>query len=141
MISPRTISITPLKLVPVAGVVLLFALVSAVLMYRWEQPTAMREASNPGIPVRFSLALAGARSVAVIGTFNEWQEEGFRMRWDEGRREWQLLVRVPAGRHEYAFLVDDERVVPDPAALFQQEDGFGNRNAVLIVGNGHENSI
>jgi hypothetical protein len=141
MISPRTISITPLKLVPVAGAVLLLAAVSAVLMFRGERTASIREESNPGIPVRFSLAFAGARSVAVIGTFNEWQGQGFRMRWDETRREWQLLVKVPAGRHEYGFLVDDERVVSDPSALFQQDDGFGNRNAVLIVGDKHENSI
>jgi hypothetical protein len=141
MVSPRLVSVTPLKLVPVAGLLLLLAVGSGVLMFRREPPYAAREESSSGVPVQFTLALTGARSVAVIGTFNEWQEQGFRMRWDETRREWHLLIRVPAGRHEYAFLVDGERVVSDPVALFQQDDGFGNRNAVLIVSDKHENSI
>ncbi len=56
------------------------------------------------------------------------------MRWDDERNRWVLKVRLPMGRHEYAFLVNGEKVVPDPEAVLYEEDGFGQRNAVLLLG-------
>lgn len=50
-------------------------------------------------------------------------------------------MELPMGRHEYAFLIDGERIVPDPGALLYHEDGFGNRNAVLILGGNGETNI
>ena len=42
---------------------------------------------------------------------------------------------LPAGQHEYMFVVDGERWVADPLAGRYVDDGFGagRQNAVLIV--------
>jgi 1,4-alpha-glucan branching enzyme len=69
----------------------------------------------------------------VIGSFNQWTPNGFRMHWDERRGLWILSARLERGRYEYAFLVDNQVVVPDPKALLQQDDGFGNKNSILII--------
>ena len=98
--------------------------------------------TQTAVPVVFSLRLPGARSVAVIGTFNEWHPQGYEMQaLRNGDQTWTLMLPLPNGRYEYAFLVDGKEIIPDPRAPFYQDDGFGNRNAVLIVGNDNEKAI
>jgi len=55
------------------------------------------------------------------------------MRLDEERKTWLLTVLLPEGRYEYSFLVDKQKVVPDPGSMLYQQDGFGNQNSVLVV--------
>ena len=52
-------------------------------------------------------------------------------------------MELEKGRHAYAFLVDGKRLVSDPAALLGEEDGFGNRNSILVIEgeNNHETSL
>ena len=48
---------------------------------------------------------------------------------------WHGAVVLPAGPHEYMFVVDGERWVPDPLAGRYVDDGFGagRENSLLIV--------
>jgi hypothetical protein len=55
------------------------------------------------------------------------------MKWDKERELWAITLELPEGRHEYAFLIDGQRVISDPGAHFYQADGFGNQNSVLIL--------
>ena len=54
---------------------------------------------------------------------------------------WVLELRLPEGRHEYAFLVDGKMLVTDPSARFSQDDGFGNKNSILFVTEYEEQAI
>src|SRR6266480_2982560 len=45
---------------------------------------------------------------------------------------WPATLTLPAGQHQYAFVVDGERWVPDPGAP-AVDDGFGRRNSVLTL--------
>ena len=54
---------------------------------------------------------------------------------------WSIRVPLGRGRYEYAFLVNGRTVVPDPKALLFQDDGFGNSNSIINIGNNHEQSI
>jgi 1,4-alpha-glucan branching enzyme len=45
---------------------------------------------------------------------------------------WTILVPLPPGVHDYSFIVDGERWVPDPYAP-QVDDGFGGVNSRLTV--------
>jgi hypothetical protein len=106
--------------------------------------TALRRvASDSERTVVFSLNMPGASRVELIGSFNEWRPGDFVMKWDESRKVWITSVSLRKGRYEYAFLVDGEKVVSDPNALVYLDDGFGNKNSVLIVdrNNGHEVGI
>ncbi len=72
-----------------------------------------------------------ATKVCVRGSFNAWAPDQDCLRFT-GQR-WELALRLPPGRHTYVFWLDDHRALPDPAALLQEDDGFGGRNAVLFV--------
>ena len=49
-----------------------------------------------------------------------------------GEDLWSLSVKLQPGRYEYMFVVDG-RWVTDPNAIAHADDGFGNRNAVLLL--------
>jgi len=90
--------------------------------------------------VLFTLDMPHASNVALIGTFNQWTPEGYRMYRDDQRGVWKLSIPLDSGRYEYAFLIDGKIVVPDPKGLLQRDDGFGNKNSILTIQkeNGHE---
>jgi 1,4-alpha-glucan branching enzyme len=74
-----------------------------------------------------------AHSVAVVGAFNDWRPEATPLSDDDHDGVWDARVILPTGQHEYMFVVDGERWVPDPLAGRYVDDGFGRQNAVLVV--------
>jgi hypothetical protein len=86
--------------------------------------------------VRFVLAVPDARSVALAGDFNGWSRSATPLVEGENPGQWSVTLSVPSGRHEYAFIVDGERWVPDPTAVAVRDE-FGNESSVLRVGGGH----
>ena len=94
--------------------------------------------SGPAVPspsalvtVRFVLSAPDAHAVSVAGTFNQWNADATPLvRTDGG--VWTATLTLPAGEHQYAFVVDGARWVPDPAAP-AVDDGFGRRNSVLTL--------
>jgi hypothetical protein len=133
--TPRTLTLVPARLAPVALGLVLFAAGVAVTLAVRQGPTGPADGL---VPVRFVLQDPGTevRSVAVIGSFNQWEAGGFQMRYDPAAQAWILEARVPPGSHEYGFLIDGQRIVPDPSADLTRDDGFGNQNSILLV-NGH----
>jgi hypothetical protein len=77
----------------------------------------------------------GARSVEVVGSFNNWSRGMLHLNDDDGDGIWHGAAVLPAGQHEYMFVVDGERWVPDPLAGRYVDDGFGagHQNSLLIV--------
>jgi len=77
----------------------------------------------------------GARSVEVVGSFNDWSRGTLHLNDDNGDGIWHAKAVLPAGQHEYMFVVDGERWVPDPLAGRYVDDGFGagQQNSLLIV--------
>lgn len=88
--------------------------------------------------VQFVLTAPKASHVTVVGDFNEWDPAATPMAQREGGA-WTAAIPVSPGRHVYAFIVDGDRWVSDPAAPLAPEDGFGIRNSVIVVG-GQESS-
>ena len=85
--------------------------------------------------VQFVLDAPGANAVAVAGDFSEW-EPTFELQDADGDGVWTGRVPVEPGVHTYMFLIDGNEWQTDPRADRYQDDGFGNRNAVLAVANG-----
>lgn len=83
-----------------------------------------------GSRVRFSLAAPSARTVSLVGDFDGWNPTAIPMRLDEGR--WVVDVRLPPGRHVFAYAVDGGLRV-DPAAPRAVEDDFGVPSSVIVV--------
>jgi len=141
VLKPRTLTFQPLKLVPTA-ILLALGVAMAFHFAPWRQnPDYTDRRQENLIPVTFTLTYPKAESVCLIGSFNQWNPGGHEMRRFGKRNTWVLELRLPEGRHEYAFLVDGSLVVPDQNSPFYQSDGFGNRNSVLFVSSDEATNI
>lgn len=82
--------------------------------------------------VKFLLEAPAARSVSLAGNFNSWSPD-IPLQDPDGDGVWTATVPMKPGVHEYMFVVDGSNWVTDPYAGRYEEDGFGNRNAVLAI--------
>jgi hypothetical protein len=87
-------------------------------------------ANVPVLYIRFRLDSPGARSVALVGSFTDWSPR-YELRETEPG-VWSVMVPLAPGVHDYGYLVDGERWVPDPLAP-QVSDGFGGANSQLAI--------
>lgn len=81
--------------------------------------------------VRFTLDHGAAKSVAVVGSFNEWSTSAHPL-MRKGRL-WSTVVVLPPGDHLFMFVVDGTQWVVPPLAEEYAGDGFGSKNGVVIV--------
>lgn len=102
-----------------------------LLIGRSSEPTPDVAGLPDSITVRFVLHAPDARTVTLAGTFNQWDAAATPLVESDGG-VWAATLVLPAGEHQYAFVVDGERWVPDPAAP-GVDDGFGRRNSVLTL--------
>ena len=131
--SPKSLTITPMRLAPAAMALIGILVLSGYWVFGQKDLRSYPNQAESQIPVVFNLNIPGAKSVAVVGTFNGWKVRGYEMQFNPEKKVWSLTVRLPEGRYEYAFLVDGQRVLPDPEASLYQDDGFGNENSVMIL--------
>jgi len=130
--SPRPVR---LSLRPAYG--LAFAALAAVLLaLPWTPAPDARpaiadaSAGAPPVYVQFRIAVPGARTVALAGTFTGWKPAVALHRSGDG--EWTALVPLRPGVHDYAFVVDGDRWVADPNAP-QVDDSFGGTNSRISL--------
>jgi len=82
--------------------------------------------------VRFELSAPSATRVALVGSFNRWNPAATPLHRDAATGTWTVSLRLPAGRHVYAFVVDGD-VTADPAAPRAADADFGSPNSVVLV--------
>ena len=141
VLKPRTVTFQPFKLIPTV-MILILGLATAFQFAPWRQNSGSLDPRQRDlIAVTFTLTYPKAESVSLIGSFNQWNPAGYKMHRHGEKNSWILELRLPAGRHEYAFLVDGKTVVSDQSSPFYQSDGFGNRNSVLFVGRDEPTNI
>ena len=107
---------------------------AAVLLAPW----GLNSGPTPGVAqgiANFVGHFPGARSVEVVGSFNDWSRGMLHLSDQNHDGIWRAEAVLPAGQHEYMFVVDGERWVPDPLAGRYVDDGFGagQQNSLLIV--------
>lgn len=127
---PRTLSV---RLRPAWSLAVAVS-VGAVLLARG----AIRPvAPGPGKGVvEFVAPFPAARSVTVAGSFNDWQPERLRLADGDHDGVWRATAVLPSGTHEYMFVIDGERWVPDPLGERYVDDGYGRQNTLLVVREG-----
>jgi len=89
-----------------------------------------RRSEQIKVSVDFKLVAAGAKSVAVAGSFNGWNAKKTPM--EKNGDVWQTKLELPRGRYEYRFVVDG-KWVSDPSAKESAANPFGGDNSVLSV--------
>jgi len=136
--APRDVELR-LRLRPVvwAGALAIAAGVALLLLARTPVATPVpasvaRGGARDSVFVRFVLYAPGARHVAVAGTFNQWDLNAAPLARAGSSGVWSTTLALPVGQHQYAFVVDGERWVADPAAP-AIDDGFGRRNSMVAV--------
>jgi len=107
---------------------------TAILLLPWGTSDFPQPGVAEGV-ASFVGHFPGARSVEVVGSFNDWSRGMLHLHDDDGDGVWHGAAVLPAGPHEYMFVVDGEGWVPDPLAGRYVDDGFGagQQNSVLIV--------
>ena len=127
--TPQTVMvrIRPAWSLALAAAVTLLALVP--LGDRWSGPML---GEHEGI-AQFVGRFPGARSVHVVGSFNDWRTGTIALEEPDHDGVWRGALVLPAGTYEYMFVVDGERWVPDHLAEREVADNFGRENSIVIV--------
>ncbi|MCG3147740.1 MAG: 1,4-alpha-glucan branching enzyme GlgB [Verrucomicrobiae bacterium] len=81
--------------------------------------------------VTFILDAPQANTVAVAGTFNDWDATRAPLAKNKNGR-WKVKLSLPTGRHEYRFVVDGQWI-SDPAAIESAANPHGSDNSVVVV--------
>lgn len=93
----------------------------------------MKRCTGPRLKkVKFELAVPRRAKVFVAGSFNSWDPARHRMAYDASRKAFGTVISLPAGRHEYKFVVDGEWIV-DPKCEESVPNEYGSANSALTV--------
>jgi AMP-activated protein kinase-like protein len=124
---PRPISV---RWRPAYGVALFAVLALAVPITNAQLSRRMPGRVVQPVFMQFRLDAPRARKVELAGGFTGWKPTLSMTRAEPGI--WTVVVPLPPGVHDYAFIVDGERWVPDPMAP-AVADGFGGLNSRVAV--------
>ena len=97
------------------------------------RPPVASASGVPLEPVQFVLVAPSARSVAVVGDFNDWGLNDSALVATNHQGVWSVTAPVPAGVHRYAFVVNGKEWVADPSAPRSPGDDFGMPSSALVV--------
>lgn len=126
--APRELSIRPAYALAAAACVAV-----VLLVYVRQLPSGVPQIAaaldDPQVFVQFRLDTPASR-VQLAGTFTNW-EPRYDLR-ESAPGIWTITVPLTQGVHDYSFVVDGRRWVPDPAAP-QIGDGFGGTNSRLAL--------
>ena len=84
------------------------------------------------VPVPVTFDAADAKSVSIVGDFNDWDSTASPLTRFGSNGPWTVTVNVMPGRHLYAFMVDG-RLVVDPRAPRARDLDYGGDASVLMV--------
>ena len=146
LLRPRTFYVSPL-----AGLAVAAGLVAIITMSVMRTASAPGQiASDPGpefvlptnqiVPVAavptayaapFTYIDRGAKSVAVVGSFNDWDATK-NVLTRSSDSVWSTNIMLAPGRYEYQLVVDGKWIA-DPSAQRSADSEFGGANSVLLV--------
>jgi hypothetical protein len=134
LLQPRPMQVRP-ALVAAASVALV-ALGALALQVRYgmQSPPVEAASAQETILVRFELVAPAAERVTLAGSFNGWNPDGIELTRSPDNGLWTGTVPLVPGEHQYLFVIDGTRWMPDPTAQAQVDDGFGQTNSVIVVG-------
>lgn len=142
VVRPHTLKVSPL-----AGLAIAAGL-AAVMVFTGrgtpvQQPDRVAVMpSDSGTPVQpvvntsqvqFVLVAPDAKSVSLVGDFNDWNAAAAPLTPTRTGGVWTISVPLQPGRYTYNFVVDGTTVLADPAAPPAPADDFGTPASVVTV--------
>jgi hypothetical protein len=91
-----------------------------------------RDARADLVSVSFILVADSAHAVALAGDFNDWNPQRTQLQRRSGG-VWSVILQLPPGRYNYAFLIDGRIWQPDPNAPPAADEDFGRPSSVMMV--------
>jgi hypothetical protein len=140
LLEPRRFAMPPIAAAALAAGLVGLGVLSGSLINRDGRSAAVRPqgvVAGSRLPdsvrvVKFVLTAPQAHSVSVVGDFNDWDAAAnSAVREENG--SWSMYVPLRPGRYEYTFVLDGRHLVPDPAAPIAPDDGYGQKNSVVVV--------
>ena len=83
--------------------------------------------------VRFMLVAPAASHVALAGDFNRWNPRATPLHRASPEDPWSVALRLPEGRHTYAFVVNDTQWVRDPQARPAESSELAPPRSEIVV--------
>ena len=130
---PRPIRLRPVWVPLAAAAVVALVWLGGRTGDSGDQASPQAVALNDTVFVHFQLLAPEAQQVAIAGSFSGWTHEALPLVRENGGL-WSITLALPLGEHQYQFVINGERWIPDPRSHAQVEDGFGGTNSVVIVG-------
>ncbi|HEY6231121.1 MAG TPA: alpha/beta fold hydrolase [Pyrinomonadaceae bacterium] len=111
----------------------LLLIVSAVNCFGQPTPSPRNAQTDPSrATITFRLRNhSRARSVAVAGTFNNWNAQSTPL--TRKGADWSVSLQLSPGTYQYKFVIDGERWTVDPENAQIADDGEGHINSVLNI--------
>ncbi|HSU56801.1 MAG TPA: isoamylase early set domain-containing protein [Candidatus Dormibacteraeota bacterium] len=81
--------------------------------------------------VELNFEMPQARSVAIAGTFNNWDAKKNQLQKDGNG--WKATLTLAPGRYEYRFVIDGAQWLSDPKARESTRNIYGSTNSILEV--------
>jgi|SRR5689334_16258187 hypothetical protein len=125
----RVFVASPLSALAMAAAIAVVAASSTLTVTRG--PARLTSRADTVEFVRFVLVDSTARSVSIVGDFNEWRPDRTPLVAPKPG-VWSVSLPLSPGRHEYAFIVDGKRWVVDPSST-PSSDEFGTESSILLV--------
>jgi hypothetical protein len=134
--TPATVRLSPIAGLALAAGLATIAVLGTLRVTRSSANERARVAATTAVVhdtvtfVRFVFA-GPAKTVSLVGDFNRWGANPTPLVVQNG--VWTASIPLQNGRHEYAFIVDGARWVPDPLAP-TSSDEFDTKSSIVMVG-------
>lgn len=134
-LSPALIgfAVTLVILIPALSLYLDQPGTDAIIQNNEEVTTQTVSDSQELVWVRFIYVDENANEIAIAGDFNDWQPYKLTEQQVNGKDVWTGFFAMPRGENKYMFVVNGENWVTDPLATMYEDDGFGNKNAIIYL--------
>ena len=102
-------------------------LAAALVIVFFSQP----EPKMATVPYRFVLYQPDADQVELAGSFSGWSTMPMKKMGASGY--WEAFVELHPGEHQYSYILEGGRRIPDPTILTREKDDFGGENSILNI--------
>lgn len=86
------------------------------------------------LAVRFEVEAPQARTVTLVGDFNDWDRSRTALLRRGAGQRWSVTLSLPDGVYRYAFLVDGTSWIADPSRPEVADPDFGTPLSVVAIG-------
>jgi hypothetical protein len=133
-VTPRQVSRAPIMSFAIAAGFAFMVAVSTLAVARGASVSRWLAGRADTVHViRFVYLDPSATAIDVVGDFNGWGARKIPLTANADG-VWSASVALPAGAHEYAFVVNHDQWVSDPAAALSSRDEFGTPTSRMRVG-------